>query len=201
MPTGRPDWFGTIVAAGKYDTKYKAIALDESGAILALMKGAYGSFLKTIAVDENSVMKANLSVQDLDFLTVRPAYGQARQDSGGELIPSGAPTRLKRVGGRGIIVCGRISWGASATRKDLWVKLEIDDTEVTSRTPNTLNELNIFHPGRSPTFVTRYDDNEFNYGLCINPLLTFESSFEIIIYHNYGTDQNVTFEIMWALVP
>ena len=40
MPSGRPDWFGTIVSAGKYDTQFIPIAVDASGALVALLKGA-----------------------------------------------------------------------------------------------------------------------------------------------------------------
>lgn len=201
MPTGRPDWFGTIVAAGKYDTTFIPIGLDESGAILALMKGAYGSFLKTIAVDENSVMKANLSVQDLDFLTVRPAYGKSIRATNTIACDAEDTTILKTIEGRGVIIAGFFRWSHTASAKDLYCVLKIDDTVLDGESPLTLVNFEGYNPGFMPMYLVEYDEYDCHYNVAISPLLTFETSVEISVINPYAFGLSVLYYIFYALVP
>ena len=201
MASGRPDWFGTIVAAGKYDTEYKAIELDESGAILALMKGAYDSILKTIAVDENNVMKANLSVQDLDFLTVRPAYGQSRHSSGTKTVPSGTLTDLISINGRGVVYGGTISLTSYATRKESVINISIDYVIMQSWEFEELHNVKVYPGISNPLVLCQYDDNNYNYAVFLPLPLTFETQVKISILQSYGVNQDFDYDIVYALVP
>jgi len=201
MPSGRPDWFGTIVAAGKYDDTYLPIALDVDGFITATMKGAYDAVLKTIAVDSNGIMKANLYAQDMDFLTVRPAYGQAIRYHGSKTVVSGEYPSLLKVSGRGVILGGYFYWATASTSKDLIIYLNIDDVLVSAETTQELHLGNLYRQKPGPVYVLIYDDDNFKYRVAFTWGITFESSFEILAHHTFGSNIQVDSLSFWALVP
>ena len=201
MPSGRPDWFGTIVSAGKYDTTFIPMAVDVNGALLALMKGAYNSALKTIAVDANGIMKANLSVQDLDFLTVRPAYGAINHHYASDGVPTSTLTSLHSDTGRGMLLGGHCWWGAAGSVKSMKIHLIIDGDTITDDTVATFQEKSIFKENISPVYLAEYDDDFYAYTVGLSRGITFESSFEIKAHHTYGSDVYVVHNIFWALVP
>lgn len=202
MASGRPDWFGTIVSAGKYDTQMIPMAVDENGALLALMKGAYDAVLKTIAVDTNGIMKANLSVQDLDFLTVRPAYGDTIRSLGTTTISPGNTTSVFSVTGRGILLPSRVDWGGTVSRKKGQVHLFFEDVLVAASDAESLNDTSRYAPYQHPLFLHHYDDVGFTYYVSIAPGLTFETKFEVKCKNAEAAgDIDFDHEIMYALVP
>lgn len=203
MPSGRPDWFGTIVAAGKYDTTYIPIALDVDGFITATMKGKYDTdaLLKTIAVDSAGVMKANISVQDLDYMTVRPGYGGADGYGAPITVPTAMLTTLKTVTGRGVIYPSYVRWTAAASRRAVETHLYVDGVSLFVHTAEHLYTRQVFAPGRLPLYVIEYDDDNFSYAVGIQSGITFESELSIKAYHSYGADQDVDIGLTYALVP
>ena len=202
MASGRPDWFGTIVAAGKYDTEYKAIELDESGAILALMKGAYDSVLKTIAVDSTGVMKANLTTQDLDFLTVRPAYGEAVRVLGNASIALGNIETLIAVTGRGVILGGTIYWTQTSDDPDaIHGHIYTEETLACDDTPEILHRFNKYRGCDNPMYLARYEPSTYKYGIGLSPGTTFETKLEIKGQNNAHLTLTVYAVLNYALVP
>jgi len=201
MASGRPDYFGTIVAAGKYDDAYTPIALDVDGFITATMKGAYDAGLKTIAVDSSGIMKANLSAQDLDFLTVRPAYGAVDDDIDGKLIADATESVIFTKSGRGVLVGGVVRWWGGSSKARLRVKVVIDTNSICAVYTDDLMDRHITKPNILPTYVIKYDEVNYAYVVGISPGITFESSFAIQIYHELGMNQQVNWELYWALVP
>lgn len=202
MASGRPDWFGTIVSAGKYDTTFIPIAVDVNGNIIALIKGDEAGTLRTIAVDSGGIMKANLSVQDLDFLTVRPAYGQARGVVDSKACPNGQTTTLETFAGRGVMLGGWVKWGAAASQKTVELRVDIDGSEIVSLSAAELYVWGITVPGVTPTFVRLFDDDpEVNYVIAVQSGLTFESTIAFKIDNPSGTEATMYYWLYYALVP
>lgn len=201
MATGRPDWFGTIVSAGKYNTTYVPIAVDVDGNLVSLMQGTYDSVLKTIAVDVDGVMLANLSAQDLDFLTVRPAYGQARLESNTTMCPTGVNTRIGYKAGQGCLYSTLISWSGSATRKAVSISVLCDGSSLEDQTIEQLMDLGLYAQSNHIEFPIKYDDTNFSYVMGVKPGLTFESSIEFKALQSYGSDVEVTCKFVYALTP
>ena len=201
MPSGRPDWFGTIVAAGQYDTQMIAIGVDVSGNIIAVMKGDYSDVLKTIAVDANGIMKANLSVQDLDFLTVRPAYGEAVEAHGTEAISASSTETLKTVTGRGVVIGGWFSFGIGQTHKSIECGIKTEGTVVQQEAASVLNGRKHYTPGCQPLYLSLYDDIGFDYCVGISKGLTFETSFDMFVKNPYAFETTVIWFLFYALVP
>lgn len=202
MPSGRPDWFGTIVSAGKYDDTYVPIAVDVNGAILALMKGTYGETVKTIAVDSDGVMKANLTTQDLDFLSVRPVYGEAAIAASSQTVAASSSHTAVDVDGRGAILCGQIRWEGTASRKAGQINLKIDGSSFDTVRPGTIVDYDYFGPLDGPMFLRRYDDDNFRYAVGLTPHITFESNLTIELVNPYGAlDIDYVWEIVYMLVP
>lgn len=202
MPSGRPDWFGTIVSAGKYDDTYVPIAVDVSGAILALMKGAHDSVLKTIAVDSDGIMKANLSVQDLDFLTVRPAYGAAEVEAGSQAISYSTTYTVVSISGRGVIYFGWIfTPGATAANQET-MEVWVDGVKVLSSDMLTIYQNEMFTPGSGLLYVVGWDREHTRYRVCFTPGLTFEATFELKIKGSYlGITPDYSWNVIYALIP
>jgi len=96
MPTGRPDWFGTIVSAGKHDSKYIPIAVTKDGVILAVMRGEYDELPVPIAVDEDGVMQAILTI------------GVVGVEDSSQVINAGAEITAFTITGKGSVYGGNI---------------------------------------------------------------------------------------------
>jgi len=202
MASGRPDWFGTIVAAGKYDTTYIPIALDVNGFITATMKGAHDSVLKTIAVDSDGIMKANLSVQDLDFLTVRPAYGEAVRVLGNASIALGNIETLITVTGRGVILGGTIYWVQTSDDPDaIHGHIYCEETLACDDSPEVLHDFNKYRGCDNPMFLARWIPSTYSYGIGLSPGTTFETKLEIKGQNNAHATLTVYAVLYYALVP
>jgi len=201
MSSGRPDWFGTIVAAGKYDDIYIPIALDVDGFITATMKGLYDELLKTIAVDSSGVMKANLSVQDLDFLTVRPAYGEVKHLGGITPATKETTTTIYTVSGKGVILSGWMQSLAATTSEMLSYELYIDGLLLIYVSPFWVRTRYHYAPENNPIYLICYDELNFNYIVGVQPKITFETSFQLKVGNPYSVDYDVTWRLYYALVP
>lgn len=202
MASGRPDWFGTIVAAGKYDSTFIPIALDEDGFITATMKGAYDSALKTIAVGSSGVMKANLSAQDLDFLTVRPAYGEAVRLLGNASISLGNTETLVTVNGRGVILGGNIYWTQTAHNDDaVWGLIYCEEALACWEAPKTLLRFNKYRGGDDMMFIGRMEPSTYKYAIGLSPGTTFETKLEIKAQNAAHATLSVYCALRYALVP
>ncbi len=201
MASGRPDWFGTIVAAGKYDTTFIPIGLDETGAILALMKGAYDSVLKTIATDSNGIMKANLAVQDLAEITVRTKYGTADRKQGQTSVSPSTTTSLFTISGKGMIYCGHIATGPSQSQSGDILKIYGDGDLLFTQSFYQMYTRKMFKNGDNLLYLTKYDDTDYSYVVCATSFITYEASFEVRYQEAYGNSFNVHWDFTHALTP
>lgn len=187
---------------GAYGEVLKDIAVDTNGNIIAMMKGEYSGALKTIALDTNGIMKANLSVQDLDFLTVRPAYGNACLEGDSKICPDGDVTTLETISGRGVTCGGWCAWSSGNDVSGVVVQILVDGNLLAYSSAASLYALGITKPDVSPTFLTKYIENTVNsYTVGIDIGITFESSYVVKISNSTGFDVTVGYFLFYALTP
>lgn len=130
MPSGRPDWFGTIVSAGKYDSQYVPIAVSEDGVILAIMRGEYDDLPVPIAVDEDGVMQAILTI------------GVVGIESSSVSINATTEVTVFTITGKGSIYGGNI-WaaeGPAQSGKAATITILLDGVDLGSQEANNMIE-------------------------------------------------------------
>lgn len=186
---------------GHHNTTPTVVALDSGGNIFAVMKGDYDDVLKTIAVDSSGIMKANLSVQDLDFLTVRPAYGGAAIKQTQKSVPSGELTTIHTISGRGIVYGTMVEWYSTASRRDSQFVVYADGEAIAGDWASALNNLGFYAGADSPIVLIKYDDDNFQYVVGVKSGITFETSMAFKMLQNYGSDQTYACTTVYALVP
>jgi hypothetical protein len=172
--------------------------------MLAKILGQYGAELKTIAVDANGVMKANLSAQDLDFLRVRPVYGSAKRAYSSINCLTGQETSLISITGRGATIGGFGTFNPDSYGIYYQLKLYVDGTLIQDLTVDELQSYNIQDYDRMPIYILRYlmgASNPFEVEFGISPRITFESSIELKFYNGGPTARYVSTYFYYALVP
>lgn len=188
MASGRPDWYSSVSMHGKFDDKYIAVAVDIAGHMLAKMQGEkLDETLKTIAVDDEGVMKANLSVQALPTLKTRPRYGDVhyveitRDHPAIEewTIPLG-------VVGQGYVLGGYLAHKALATHKSCYVELIVDGVSYPTLTFEELHNWALDSMYKNPVYEIKYDDTEWEYLVGFPYGWTFESTFVVKVHEILG---------------
>ena len=195
---------GNIIARMKgFDgSDLRDVKVDSSGYMLSKMLGQYNSDFKVIAVDSNGVMKANLSAQDLQYLKVRPTYGQFRWLYVGYVLAvNNAETTIHSISGRGAITGGNIvcNYGLSIT--SLYLRIYIDGTlsyqelfeDILNRYP-TRTVL----PLPSVLFAI---PKQCNWIISYGVGMTFETSLEIKIYNTSGVNVPFNSQLYYTLTP
>ena len=200
MPSGRPDWFGTIVAAGKYDTTYIPIALDVDGFITATMKGLYDAVLKTIAVDSSGIMKANISVQDLDQLVVRMKYGAAQRKIISTTAIKNDTTNVLTITDKGTVYWGYLYVDGTVTHNVDSLIITVDGAEVGKVTFINLYSFAVLSPYNYTYYCTVYNDIDFIYGLGIGPHITFEGELKLDYENATAEDVVVSGHLVYATI-
>jgi len=201
MASGRPDWYGSMTMHGKYGDEYISVALNSLGHMIAEMMGWDGVDLQRIAVDGDGVMKANLWLQELPFMTVRPAYGSAVRDAGSMDIPSGVETELFAVTDQGVLSSGMFWVSEAASRKNMAIRIKVDDVLVFDN-----QYLDLYHHRNFDTSgflmgLSRYDDQNFEYVMMLQRNLTFETNIKVYCYHTYGVGVLLNWKCIYALTP
>lgn len=190
MASGRPDWFGTIVAAGKYDTTFMPIALDVSGFITAKIKGAYDAVLKTIAVDSDGTMRANLAVQDLERITMRVSMGTPTIAGLAHIFGETGSHELVNIQGKGTILGGALSHTDTVSHKMCSINLEVDGVSFGFFTYADLKATSAPDYFAAPLRLVRYDDEiQFHYVAAFNPGWTFDTSLKVTFTENIGASE------------
>ena len=199
MASGRPDWYSSVAIHGKYGDDYITVNVDELGNMLAKMQGLFGADLKTIAVDTDGIMKANLAVQDINVLRVNPSYGRAYRIGSSTMVDSGDNIELVTTSGRGIVYGGFWYWGDAASARTAIPMLYIDGDAITISEAYALNTRELTLPGSYPIFLTHYDDTSFRYNVALSMGITFDTALSLHFYHNQGYAIQVTWEMIWAI--
>jgi hypothetical protein len=197
-------------AAGKLITRLQGydgstlrdIKVDDTGQIMALLRGLYGSTLKTIAVDTDGVMMANLSAQDLDFLRVRPVYGQARALINNPLLVETATWEtLADISGQGATNSGNIYWDSADPTQGNSLKLTVDGTVIFYEDIMDMNTFKLGVDWAAPFKLLLYDTTNNIYSIAIAPNYTFETSYKLELYNISLPTISVYRWIYYSLVP
>jgi len=153
-------------------------------------------------VDADGVLKSNLAVQDLDFMTVRPAYGQAKREVASDVpCSSGSETQIITISGRGSIYSGGIWWTDIASSDALTVRIYSDIALLQEARIIDLFDGGHLIPGTGVLFLIHYDPVNCNYVISINTGVTFESSLTLKVYHTLGRELSISGLLYYALVP
>ncbi|MBA7601425.1 hypothetical protein ES703_08498 [subsurface metagenome] len=202
MASGRPDWYSSVSMHGKFDDKYIAVAVDTLGHMLAKMQGEkLDETLKTIAVDDDGIMKANLAVQTLPAMQVRPFYTELANLMIAKNCETGTLKLLTSHSGQGIILGGYISTDESVSMSAAKVMLVIDNKEVFDHSFASLEAFGLTSFDIYPVALSKYDDTGFVYCVTFAPLFTYEFSFQFYFYQATGVTRAVTGIIFRADVP
>lgn len=188
---------------GENDGGLITIAVDGAGNIISVMKGDFSGALKTIAVDTDGIMKANLSAQALDFLTVRPSYGESVRKAGyEETVVEDEEATLITVAGRGAILGGQIRWSMVVDAPGaLFGRVYTENSLVCNTSVLDLYNYNIREGNKWPLFVAQYDPTSLTYSIGISPGTTFETDLDIKVYNDGAETLEVWAELFYALVP
>jgi len=187
MASGRPDWYSSVAMHGKHNNDYITLAVDNLGNMLAKMTGLFGTTLKTIAVDTNGIMKANLSVQDLPALKVRPRYGTIGYKALSRDHP-GMETWTSEINivGTGYILGGYLRHYAAVSHKTCYVEMIVDGVAYPTLTFAGLNDFLLNSYDKNPIYEIKFDDTNFEYLVGFPYAWTFESTFVVKVYEAVG---------------
>jgi len=201
LRTVEVDGGGRIVTVLRDPVNDRYLSIDADGYLVSVMKGLDGATLRTIAVDANGIMKANLSVQDLNFLTVRPAYGSVVLEKDNDAIPDSEETELILIEGQGVIYDGIISSSCGDTPASYKYRIKVDGSLILDYSVTTLYNYSKSLRGRFPLIMGIYDTENHNYLAMINSIITFEESFGVYIYQTTGAARATWWDFRYALTP
>jgi hypothetical protein len=195
------DSAGNLVARiqGNDGTTQRDVKVDASGFLQAIMQGSYGTTLKTIAVDANGIMKANLTAQDLNYLSFRPVYGNHRQADFDVSIPNATFDDVVNISGRGSVLFGNVHFEAGVAPDRASYYLSVDGTDFIVQTPSFLEELGIRE--RSFLYSRSYNTVIDDYVVGIEGPINFETSFQLLAAHSAGGNKTCGGTLYYALVP
>jgi len=201
MATGRQDWSISALVKGLYGTTLVPLGLTADGYMVALIMGDYAGALKTVATDADGLLLTNISKQGLDFLRVRPVYGELKRAFAIVSVPgTNVNTTLVSVAGRGALLGGIINWAAGAGGVGNIV-MYVDGAEIVDCSVGWLNNFLIGPTVDFPICVVKYDATTPEYVVGIKGGTTFEQS--LIIQAHQATGSPITFTLYayYALVP
>jgi len=180
----------------------RVIAVDANGQIVAVIKGQYLGNPATVALDANGLIKVNLTVQDLNYLKVRPIYGQALSSKQVLLaVLSGETKTVHLITGRGAVIGLYLYIHAGFDISSSIFRLYTDTLEALGMTFQEIyNYFPKNWPGPIPTlseWVSALGYVTINMG----PGITFESSIKISIYNSTANTFYLDSNLLYALVP
>jgi len=186
MASGRPDWYSSVAMHGKHNNDYITLAVDDLGNMLAKMTGLFGTTLKTVAVDTDGVMKANLAVQDLARLMVTTTLGPIKDISLYHAFAETGSYTFPAIVGKGTIIGGFVGEDPDASHKHCSVQLTVDDDELVGISHYYLDRYKMIHDSGFLFRQLVYDDTGFLYYLGFNTGISFESKLEITLNEDVG---------------
>ena len=198
----RPDWHAQTLIKGSYGGTLIPIAVDAAGNLLALIQGDYLGTPITVQTDVNGLIKVNLTVQDLNYMKMRPVYGQRRFDSFGDtLASSSAWTDVFSIAGRGAVIGGWIGFTAGFNANAQYYAMDVDGATIVENSPDVFYTDNLIHDANYPLSSLYYDPVGKTFILMIGTAITFETSFVLAAHQDSGSPQYLGSEIYYALVP
>lgn len=201
MASGKPDYHDDSIISGKHAANFVPIGVDANGNMIAIMQGDFGGAPQTIAVDAAGRMLANLSAQDLPAQIISPCYVYANSIESNTNVPSGVLTTIGTVNGQGIVYSACVWCDDVASRKAARVSASFNNHMIPLESFETRLQRGYFNAYDNTMFLVKYDDVNFNYGVCLRPNLIFSTSFHLLIYHTYGLGITFYAAFTYAIVP
>lgn len=198
----RPDWCGQVLIKGMYGTTLTPIAVDVLGNLLALIQGNHLGTPTTIQTDGNGVMLANLYAQDLNYLKVRPIYGQHRIGDGPDVhVDDTTWTDVLTLTGKGSILQGYFYFYEAFDPALQWFRFSIDGTSFNLLNVAGAYTKTSFGLSATPFYSVAYDpvNNIFLTG--IRGPINFETSLVVQAYQSSGSLKHAYAYLYYALVP
>jgi len=181
---------------------YRTVGLDPEGNLNALMKGMDGANLRTVAVDGTGIIKANLAVQDLNYLKFRPVYGSVDFELASSVnCLNNTDTTLLLITGKGAILGGRAYLDAGVLASAQSYDLKIDGVSTTKVSIESLYGLNAIQNPTYPLYCALYNPVTDNYKIGIGQGISFEESFAIEVKQSSGGAVLGYANVFYALVP
>jgi len=207
MASGRPDWYSSVAMHGKFaeegeDDKYIAVSVDELGNMLALMQGKLNETYTPIAVDDQGIMRANIMLQGLPSLTIRPFYTESKWENRSIHLDPNETDTIWTIPGQGIIH-GGVFWCDPTDYHDssIWY-IDIDEVTISQFRLNNLQNYAIYSPVGFPLYILKDNPTENLIRIGIQPGLTFEDSI-VFRAHNDVGEAGADFGVLvwYSLVP
>lgn len=187
-----------IIRPNENEGSLSDILTDKDGMLQAKMCSYYAGILRPIAIDQNGIMKANLSVQDLDRLVVRTSHGACASSYDSDSYDAGSTTTIS-LSGQGILLGGFVGVLGVASRSGSYVTLTIDGTALQTLSFTYLNSWGLNNMYAAPVYSLKFDDTNFYYCVGLPYGYTFESSVTVKIYLLEGS-ATVTSLLLYATV-
>jgi len=198
MVSGEPDWKRSVRLYGWDGTNIIPCLLDSNGNLIAIIKGDYAGTLKTVAVDDQGRMLANLAAQDLAQVVTRPGLG-AREHAymSNVTVPAGESVEIVDVEGSGyfyyLAAClynpGEDIilhfWLDGEDFFDFWEEFpEWGEIEVT--------------PYRRIAFTNASGTTSHGVLVYFNPPIAFDWQLRIKVFNSSMNDQKCAYEIYYT---
>jgi len=195
-----PDWFAASVIKGLYGTELKTIQVDELGRLYAILRALYGTTQKDVQCDTNGNLTLNLKAQDLAEIINRPKYGACQQSSLNKTMPATEYYTLVDISGKGVIYGGFIYQTSGLLMSDCNIEFTIDSETFGTEMFGMLFARGITIPFLDLVYIRDYD--ETNAYLCIGftPNVTFETRFKVRISSTAPPNQVIAGKLYYALV-
>jgi len=195
-----PDWFAASVIKGLYGTELKTIQVDELGRLYAILRALYGTTQKDVQCDASGNLTLNLKAQDLSEIINRPKYGAANFAGGEIVVTANAETLLTTVLGKGIIYSGSFFTAWTSSQENSNVRLYIDGTLISSPRWGGMFTWAQASIHNTVIYLLCYDSVNFKYSAAISPFITFETSVTLKYLERHGGTPTVNGGVWYALV-
>lgn len=187
MADDRPDYYLSTVIKGFDDPVYRSVAVDEHGNLLGLLQGHFDSVVKTIAVDADGVMKANLVAQQLTRAITKLSHGEAIRGAWAVTVPALTQLEIFNSDMEGIMYGGFNYLAATADHSADVLEFKIDGNIALQITWRQLNERGLVFPISALMYLLVYDNVFYKYSAGFMGGLTFESNITFNYTNNHGT--------------
>lgn len=195
-----PDWYAAAVLKGLYGTELKTIAVDVLGRLYAVLRALYGVTPKDVQCDTNGNLTLNLKAQDLSEIINRPKYGGALQSSATVNLTASGENVFVTVSGKGILYGGFIMSLDSNIQTLDEPRIYLDGQLLSRWSWDSLKTYGLIQPDASIISLLVYDTTSPVYTAVLRYGITFESSISLRYWCTTATSRYLTYSLLYALV-
>lgn len=142
----------------------------------------------------------NIIAQDLGEVINRPKYGSGNGVTSIKSCPGGATTPVVTIEGKGVLYGGWVFMDSLISHKKDGPSIHTDGNQISALNMEQKNDYNFNQPHQASWYLTRYDDVNFIYAFAFTPGITFETEWKLSYYNDTGSNVNIGYHIIYALV-